>query len=584
MPHLQLQALRRKKTGLLFLVLLGCGCTTVSSSQGTAYTGPPAPLADTGHVGTPAAKDGLTQDILYQLLVAEFAGQRDMLDVSVKNYLDLARKTRDLKITERATRIAVFARDSLAATEAASLWVELRPNAADPYQVLAIMSIRAGNVEESLQHLEAIMRMADGSPDQKLWMIANFLGREQDQAVVIMEVMDRLMRNYMDDADAVFSYAQIAARLGEMERARQLFEHLLELEPDNDDAAMNYIALLQRQDRSSEAVIWIEGVLDKKQDNFTLQHAYARLLTDLQRFDEARRQFEILSIQAPNNPDILYALGLLYLQVDRLDQAKTYFLRLTNGKKKVNDANYYLGRITEKKNNLERAIHWYEGVHGGENYFDARIRMSLILAQQDDIDAALENIRSMQARSFDDRLLLIQAEAEVLTEAERYEEALDVFNTAIIEKTHPDLLYSRAMLAEKMDRLDILEQDLNAILEDEPDNVQALNALGYTLANKTDRYGEAHELVRKALELSPDNFYILDSMGWVLYRLGRLAEAVVHLRKALELRHDPEIAAHLGEVLWVMGDRQAAKQIWETALQDTPEHNYLLEVMQRFDP
>ena len=161
---------------------------------------------------------------------------------------------------------------------------------------------------------------------------------------------------------------------------------------------------------------------------------------------------------------------------------------------------------------------------------------------------------------------------------------MDVFDKAIEEQSHPDLLYSRAMLAEKMDRLDVLEADLKAIIAEDENNATALNALGYTLADRTDRYEEAYAYVKRAYELSPNDFYILDSMGWVMYRLGRLDEAVEFLQKALELRNDPEIAAHLGEVLWVMGDKQAAEKVWETALKDTPTDDRLLKVIQRFKP
>ncbi len=564
--------------GLLFLTpLLGaCVVPEVADVRQAA--------AETAETQPARPQIGLTEEILYKLLVAEFAGHRNRLDIAIENYLDLATSTRDIEIVKRATQIAVFARDDAAAAEAASLWIELDPNHPDPRQVLGIMSIRAGDVEQALQHLEVIIRTVDGELDQKLWMIVNFLSREQDQAV-IMDVMERLMRNYMDNTHALFAYARIAARLGETERSKQLLERLLELEPDNDNVAMSYITLLQRQDRSAEAIDWIESVLDDKQNDFALRHAYARLLTDTRRFDEARRQFEILSVQAPNNTEILYALGLLYLQVNRFEQAETYFLRLAEMKSRISkEANYYLGRLAEEKNDLEQATYWYQGVHGGENYFDARVRLSLVLAKQGQVDTALEKVRNVQARNFEDTLTLIQAEAEVLTKAERYDEALKVFNAAISKKVHPDLLYARAMLAERMDQLDVVERDLNAILREQPDNAQALNALGYTLADKTDRYDEAYDLIKKALELSPDDFYILDSMGWVLYRLGRLPEAVIHLRKALELRNDPEIAAHLGEVLWVMGEKQTAKQIWETALQDTPEDHRLLEVIQRFNP
>ena len=172
----------------------------------------------------------------------------------------------------------------------------------------------------------------------------------------------------------------------------------------------------------------------------------------------------------------------------------------------------------------------------------------------------------------------------MLTDEQRYEDALAVYSDALENNPDPDLLYSRAMLAEKMDRLDILERDLKKILEQDPNHAQALNALGYTLADRTDRYEEAYTFIKKALDLKPDDFYILDSMGWVLYRLGRLDESVKYLNKALTERQDPEIAAHLGEVLWVKGDKAAAREIWEAALQQTPEDTRLLDVIKRFNP
>ncbi len=135
-----------------------------------------------------------------------------------------------------------------------------------------------------------------------------------------------------------------------------------------------------------------------------------------------------------------------------------------------------------------------------------------------------------------------------------------------------------------MDKLDILEQDLRRIIAKDPEHSQALNALGYTLADRTDRYQEAYELIERALELNPDDFYILDSMGWVLYRLGRHEEAVRYLRRAMAIRPDSEVAAHLGEVLWVMGEKQAAKEIWDTALKTTPDDKRLLNVIERFNP
>tara|TARA_R110000782_G_scaffold49668_2_gene108033 strand:- start:103 stop:1884 length:1782 start_codon:yes stop_codon:yes gene_type:complete len=525
----------------------------------------------------------LTEDILFKILLAEIAGQRGKIDIAVDNYLDLAKTTRDPVVIERATRISVYARDNESAYEAASLWAEVDPNNPDAHQVLTVMTLREGNIDQALSHLEVILKNSHGQFDQKLWMIASFLGREDNQ-VAVLQLMERLMENHMDDAEAMFAFAHVTARMGDMERSQDLLERILELKPDNDAAAMTYLALLQKKGESNKALEWIEFALQDKKDDFNMRMAYARLLTEAKRFDDARRQFEILSEQAPNNVDVLYALGLLYLQTNQLGEAEKYFLRLTGLKKRVFDANYYLARIAEERDQLDKANDLYQGVHGGENYLDARIRLSLILAKQGDVDKALNNIRSIQKARGSSRLILIQAEGEILINAKRYQEAMDFFNGAIKEKSHVDILYSRAMLAEKMGRMDLLETDLKTILEEDANNATALNALGYTLADRTDRYEEAYGYIQRAYELSPSDFYILDSMGWVLYRLGRLDEAVEYLQKALELRNDPEIAAHLGEVLWVRGDRQAAKDIWDTALKDTPTDDRLLNVIKRFKP
>ena len=525
----------------------------------------------------------LTEDILFKVMVAEVAGQRGKIDIAIENYLELARTTRDPLVIERAARIAIYARDDVAATEAARLWIEIDPDNADAHQVLTVMELRAGNIDAALAHIESMLLNSRSNMDQKLWMIANFLGREEDQYAV-MVLMERVMEKHMDDADVIYAYAHVASRFGNIERSQELLKHVLKIKPDNEAAAMTYLSLLQKQGDTNEAIIWLEEILKDKEDDFNLRQVYARLLTDAKRFDDARRQFEILVVQAPNNVDILYMLGLLYLQIGRLDDAETYFLRLSELKKRVFDANYYLGRIAEERKELQAASDYYQGVHGGDNYLDAEIRLSLILAKEGKVEKALSNIRAIEQSNDANRLIIIQAEGEILTDKKRYQEALDLFNREIDKKSHSDLLYSRAMLAEKMDRLDILEQDLKAILVNDPHNATVLNALGYTLADRTERYEEAYEYIKRAYQLSSGDFYILDSMGWVLYRLGRLEEAVNYLRRAMQLRSDPEIAAHLGEVLWVMGDKKAAQEVWDTALQDTPTDDRLLKVIERFKP
>ncbi len=571
---------------LAALVLaFGAGaCTTMPAGPGRVA---PPETADAEIIprAAPAPRPAveLTQEILYKLLLAEIAGQRGQLDIAVQNYLDLARSTRDPAIASRATRIAVYARDDRSSFEAAQIWVELEPDSTDAHQVLAVMSVREGNLEEAMEHFNHIMKNSGGQLDQKLWVIANLLGKEEDQDIV-KRIMERLMEGHHDNPEALYAYAHVLARMNDLDRSRETLEKVLTLVPDNINAAMSYVSLLQRQGDNQAAIDWLEGMLGRQQNNFNLRMFYARLLTDEKRFDDARRQFEILVTEAPNNTDVLYALGLLYLQANRLDESMTYFQRLSELGERTADANYYLGRIAEEKNDLGKAIVWYQSLDEGSNYFDAQVRLGMIIGKQGRIEEARQHLKNIRAVDAEQRNLLVQAEGELLTEEKRYEDALAVYNNALQDNYDADLLYSRAMLAEKMNRLDILERDLRTIIEREPNHAQALNALGYTLADRTNRYEEAYQYIKKALELSPDDFYILDSMGWVLYRLGRLEEAIEYLNRALAIRQDPEIAAHLGEVLWVKGDKIAARKIWETALQETPEDARLLDVIKRFNP
>ena len=573
--------------GIVALLMAACAQTNMNSVT------PVEPETVTEDAGTNAKitrvepvrpKIELTEDLLFKLLIAEFAGHRGLLDISIENYLDLARSTRDHRIVERAARIAVFARNDAAALAAARIWVELDPRNPDPHQVLAVMKLRAGELEQAALHFQDIIAYSDGEVDEKLWMIANLLGSENDKEAVL-EIMEKLVASQNNSPGALYAFAHVAAKLEDLERARELLEETLALAPDNDNAALSYISILQRLGREQEALAWLEQELAKREENdFNLRMAYARLLMEFRQFDKAVGQFELLVTREPGNPDVLYALGLLYLQSNRLDDSETLFKKLSEREALTDVANYYIGRIAEEKRHYDEASAWYQGVHKGEHYFDAQVRLAMLLARKGEVEEARNHLNSIRQQNGQQALIIVQAEGELLIQAELYEEAIEVYTKALGDQYDVELLYSRSMAAEKIGRLDMVETDLRTILEHEPDHAQALNALGYTLADATDRHAEAYELIKKALELRPSDFYILDSMGWVLYRLGRLDEAVEYLRKALNKRQDPEIAAHLGEVLWVRGEREQAKEVWEAALEQTPEDTRLLDVIERFKP
>lgn len=246
------------------------------------------------------------------------------------------------------------------------------------------------------------------------------------------------------------------------------------------------------------------------------------------------------------------------------------------------ESSYYLGRVYEEKKDPETALKYYFAVHHGEYYLGAQSRAANLLAEQGKLARAREHLHSLRVGNEQDQVRLYLVEGELLRKAGQYQEALTFFADKL-EKLPNDtsLRYARALVAERADKLALAEEDLRIIIEREPGNAQALNALGYTLADRTERLDEALDYITRALEVEPKDAAIIDSMGWVQYRLGNHAKAVELLRQALSLIHDPEIAAHLGEVLWEMGNKREALDVLETALEKYPEHKILLDAMKR---
>lgn len=534
---------------------------------------------------TAAVPSVLTEDTMYKLLVAEFAGRRGALDLSVANYLDLARETRHPELARRATTIAVFSRDNEAALEAAQIWAEAAPDDMEARQLIVAMHVRAGDVDKALANLEEMLARDPDSADQNLRMVTNFLSREEEKETAL-QVMQRLVDTHPDNTAALLAYATLAIRANQLPRARAAMDRLVATGEIDAMVALSYLSVLQQQGEQASAISWLEQVLADRPDNFELRLIYARLLADARKYEQAYDQFVKLSQAQPEHADVLFTLGLISLQLNRVDEASGHFTKLVGqGQGYLDQAHFYLGQIAESRNATDEALQHYRRVHENldsiDSFLEAQLRIAFLLARNQQLNEARAQLHGVRPRNEAQHVQLLLAEGEILSEHDRYQEAMAVYDAALEESYNKNLLYARAMLAEKIDRIDILEADLRTIIAREPEDAEALNALGFTLADRTDRYQEAYQLIARALQLDDSKFHILDSMGWVLYRMGRLQEAVDYLKKAHTLRNDPEVAAHLGEVLWVMGDKDGARNVLDSALQATPDDRKLLDVIER---
>jgi len=310
---------------------------------------------------------------------------------------------------------------------------------------------------------------------------------------------------------------------------------------------------------------------------------YARLLVENRQLDEALEQYQWLVKKEPYNGEILFVTALLSLQLNDFDTSQELLQRLVDMGQRLEVAHFYLGQIAELHKETDIAIDHYAEVTKGEHFLDAQISMIRLLASRGDLLLAQGHREKRRAQMPTQLGRIDLVEGQILYHDGQFDEAMAIYEKALLRD--PDdqgLLYSQALLAEKMGRYELAEKNLSHILEQDPDNVSALNALGYALADRSTRYQEALGYIQKAVELRPHSAAILDSMGWVLYRLGRLDESLNYLRQSLEITHDQEVAAHLGEVLWMRGEHDEARTVWDQALERTPDDKLILDVMKRF--
>lgn len=573
---------------LLGIALLSqVGCSGLVRSGDKASSGgaePGAEAAQTAQrdlVPPIAPKYQQEGELMFRLLVGEIAGQRAQLNIAVDAYLEAAAMTDDPEVAERATRLASFSRDYHKAMLAAERWAQLKPAELDVHQTLLILYIRNNKLDEAVAAAERVLALTHTKKYQGYENLIALMSNETNRAAV-MEVMSKLAAAHPGNANAHFAYASLALNYKEDKIARTEAERALKLQPDNDQAEALLSRVLMVQGETEPALKIMESVVRKHPESTSHRAGYARLLAIAKRYDKAQQQFEIILKQEPDDSDVLYAIGLLTLEQRKLNDSEKYFKRLLQTGKHTQESYFYLGNINETRKQYDKAIHWYSQVQNGQNFLSAHMRVAQLLAKKGEIENARTYLHGLQSNDPTLNTRLAIAEVELLSDAKQYEAAMQVMNRALqAAPDDNDLLYSRSLLAEKMGDLQMAEADLRKILAKEPENVHALNALGYTLADRTTRYQEALDYIKRALELAPDEPSILDSMGWVLYRLGRYDESISYLTRAHKLMPDDEIAAHLGEVLWVNGNHKEADQVWQRALKDTPDSEHIRDVIRR---
>ena len=526
----------------------------------------------------------LTGKTLYEFLLGEIAAQRGDPALAAQTYLDLARRTRDPRVARRAVEVANFARMQDVALEAARLWHDTDPTSAQALQTVTVLLVGAKRVDEAEPYLAKLLATDENAAVNGFLQLGRLLAGNPD-AAANLRVARKLAERYPNLAQSHFAIAQAAAAANDEALALAEVRRAAALRPDWEIAAMYEAQLLQRRS-PGEAAKRLAAHLEKYPDARDVRLNYARMLVLDKRYPDARAEFESILRRFPKDTDAIYAVGLLAFQVKEYGVAEANMKRLLDmGYRDANGVRYTLGQIAEDQKDWARAIEWYKTIQRGEHALPARMRIANAIARQGKLDEARAYLRSGAATSEPQRVQLLVAESQLLREANLHREAFDLLGQAL-QKTpdQPDLLYDLALTAEKLDRFDVLESSLKRLIQVKPDHAHAYNALGYSFAERNVRLPEAKQLIEKALEISPGDLFIVDSLGWVLYRMGDLKSAAAQLRRAWEGRPDGEIGAHLGEVLWELGQRDEARRIWQEAQQASPENDTLQKTLKRFNP
>jgi tetratricopeptide (TPR) repeat protein len=451
----------------------------------------------------------------------------------------------------------------------------------DAREVIARLSLRAGDLQETYDQGFAIIDGSAGGPADGFRHVALLLSAEPDKKDDVEGVMKRLVATQPELAGAHYALALVALRYEDFALAEASARKSLELQ-DSRESKLLLVGVLVRQSKLDESDKLMGDLIGTAKEPSDLRLTYAKLLLEAGEREHARAQLLDTVKADPKNEDAAYALGVLAFNDGKLDEAEKYFKPLASNPDRGVDAEFQLGRIEEARKKYPEALAHYEKVVSGGQAIDAAVRRAAVMTRMGKVEEARASLDQIRKQFPPLGVRLTLAEAEMLSDADRFDDALSVYGGALEQNPEDaDMLYGRSLVYERMNKFTLAEADLRRILKTDPEDARAMNALGYMLVVNTKRYDEARKLIGRALELSPDDAAVIDSMGWVEYKLGNAEVAKTWLQKAINRMPDPEIAAHLGEVLWTLGEKDQARAVWDKALAREPDHRVLLDTVDR---
>jgi tetratricopeptide (TPR) repeat protein len=526
-------------------------------------------------------KTAIDPDVLYMLLAAELAGQRGQYGIALEGYMEVAKRVSDPRFAERAAKIAMYMKDDKKTDEAVSLWLIQDPENLTARKIAALSALRSGNKQVAVDHLNVLLKADPAGFEKSVLELANILQKD-GKAAFIYEVLDAVSLENPDQATVYFVQSLLAMQMKDSALAEKKVQQALNIQPNWDDALIFQAQIAVFSGDFNKAKTLLRNTSVKYPDDNKIKKLLAQVLIKTAEYEAAGEVYKGIVSANPKDIESQIALALVYLQLGKDGKAEDIFKALLEQPEWQSQASFYLGKIEEKREHTKKALVWFDKVTDEPFVFESAISAVSLLIKDKEFDEAGLRLNLMQDRFPKQKLRIILMQAGLFSQREQYEKAFNLLTSALAEyPDQKDLLYTRALMAERINKPDVLEADLKKILVKYPDDAEALNALGYTLLDHADRYAEAEKYLQHALKLQPNEAVIMDSFGWLQFKLGRLGQALDYLERAYAKQQEAEIAAHLSEVLWALGRKEEARKLFSKAIKNAPDDEYLLDFQQR---
>ena len=531
-------------------------------------------------IDKPAKIQKANAEFVYKFLLAEIAAQRGDLTSAGHLYYDLAKLTKNIPLAQRATNIAGYARNGRLALDSAELWRQLDNDSLEAKQILAELFISSGNLAKARPIIEKLLEQEKTRADGFLYL-NNLLSKVENKKNALRFIL-AVAKPYPDLAEAHFSIAHTAYFAGDLKLAEKELDITESIKPNWETAAL-FRGYMLAIDWPEKALEFYQSFLNVNPNSNEVRLEYAKILANLKMYSIAKSEFLRLVDGSLASPEISLTVALLSLELNDNILAEKFFNQaLERGYSDRDKIQIYLAKIYLDRKEPDRAITFLDKISSGQLFVEAKILTAEIIAEQSSVDDGIASLLKYKNLSLNDKLQFLKAKTSLLYNNNRQQDAFDLMKgeDSNFDKS-AEFKFDYAMLAEKMGNLLLMEQLLKEAIKIKPDYAYAYNALGYSYADRNIKLVDAKKYIEIALSISPNNHYIMDSMGWLHFRMGNIEIALQFIEKAYKIQKDPEIAAHLGEILWKMGKLKQAEIVWEESIKTYPSNTVLLETFER---